>query len=248
MQNGNLVHRIKELHEKYGEIVRIAPNQLSYISASAWHDIYGHHPGRGTIPKWGYGAVPTGVHSIFTADDSEHSCYRRLLARGFSDKALRDMEPILQKHTDELVSSFRKQISHSDTGSAVVGLVNWYSFTGYDITSELTFGESLNCIRSARSQPWNSMLYEHLEALSWFASFRYLSFPGMERVLQHVLPKSVTQRRQVHFGLTRELVHKRLETPAEAGGSHQPKEYLVAHMLRNGGDANNKGMNACTPS
>ena len=73
MQNGSLVHRIKELHEKYGEIVRIAPNELSYISASAWHDIYGHHPGRGTIPKWGYGAVPTGVHSIFTADDSEHS-------------------------------------------------------------------------------------------------------------------------------------------------------------------------------
>ena len=86
------------------------------------------------------------------------------------------------------------------------------------------------------------MLYEHLEALSWFASFRYLSFPGMGRVLQHVPPKSVTQRRQVHFGLTRELVHKRSETPAEAGGSHQPKEDFVAHMLRNGGDANNKGM------
>ena len=58
-----------------------------------------------------------------------------------------------------------------------------------------------------------------------------------------MLPKSVTQRRQVHFGLTRELVHKRLETPAEAGGSHQPKEDFVAHMLRNGGGgANNKGM------
>lgn len=35
MRNGNLVHRIKELHEKYGEIVRIAPNELPYISASA---------------------------------------------------------------------------------------------------------------------------------------------------------------------------------------------------------------------
>ena len=64
------------------------------------------------------------------------------------------------------------------------------------------------------------MLYEHLEALSWFASFRYLSFPGMERVLQHVLPRSITQRRQDHFRLTYELVHKHLNTPAEAGGSH----------------------------
>ena len=70
MQNGNLVHRIKELHEKYGEIVRIAPNEFSFINASAWHDLYGHHPGRGTTPKWGYGAVPTGVQNIFNADDS----------------------------------------------------------------------------------------------------------------------------------------------------------------------------------
>ena len=88
------------------------------------------------------------------------------------------------------------------------------------------------------------MLYEHLEALSWFASFRYLSVPGMERVLQHALPRSITQRRQDHFGLTRELVHKHLETPAEAGGSHQQKDDFVASMLSNGGDANNKGMRA----
>lgn len=155
----------------------------SYISASAWHDIYGHHPGCGTIPKWGYGAVPTGVHSIFTADDSEHSRYRRLLARGFSDKALRDMEPILQKHTDELVSSFRKQISHSDTGSAVVSLVNWYSFTGYDIISELTFGEHSNasdpralipgtrCSTSMWKRSLGSLLSDTSASPAWSAFF-----------------------------------------------------------------------------
>ena len=96
MQNGDLVHRIKELHEKDGEIVRTAPDELSLINASALHDLYGHHPGRGTRPRWGYGAVPTGVQNIFNADDSEHPRYRRLMARGFLEKALRDMEPILQ--------------------------------------------------------------------------------------------------------------------------------------------------------
>lgn len=51
------------------------------------------------------------------------------MAHGFSDKAVRDVEPILQKHTNELVTSFRKQIRQSDAGNAVVNLVDWYSFT-----------------------------------------------------------------------------------------------------------------------
>ena len=30
------------LHEKYGEVVRIAPNELSFIGDQAWKDIYMH--------------------------------------------------------------------------------------------------------------------------------------------------------------------------------------------------------------
>lgn len=33
---GNLAVRIHELHEIYGPIVRIGPNELSFISAEAW--------------------------------------------------------------------------------------------------------------------------------------------------------------------------------------------------------------------
>lgn len=33
--------KIKELHDQYGEVVRIAPNELSYNTSQAWKDIYG---------------------------------------------------------------------------------------------------------------------------------------------------------------------------------------------------------------
>lgn len=33
---GKLAVRIHELHQQYGPIVRIAPNELSFISAEAW--------------------------------------------------------------------------------------------------------------------------------------------------------------------------------------------------------------------
>ena len=49
---GNVVNWIVELHLKYGEVVRVSPNQLSFSSADAWKDIYGHKkPGQGLLTK-----------------------------------------------------------------------------------------------------------------------------------------------------------------------------------------------------
>jgi hypothetical protein len=71
--NGDIVQRIIEFHEKYGDVVRVAPNELSYINAQAWNgtksgnlsaspiailicalvDIAGHKSpsGQGNLPK-----------------------------------------------------------------------------------------------------------------------------------------------------------------------------------------------------
>lgn len=44
---GNFVADVKTFHEQYGEIVRIAPNELSHVKEDAWHDIFGTQP----VPK-----------------------------------------------------------------------------------------------------------------------------------------------------------------------------------------------------
>lgn len=36
---GRVSQEVLKLHETYGDVVRIAPNDLSYLSASAWQDI-----------------------------------------------------------------------------------------------------------------------------------------------------------------------------------------------------------------
>jgi len=46
---GTLHYKIAELHEKYGPVVRIAPNELSYTSEDAWTDIY--HTSRPQLKK-----------------------------------------------------------------------------------------------------------------------------------------------------------------------------------------------------
>ena len=66
----------------------------SSINASTWYDLYGHHPGRESLPRWRYGDSPNEVDGFLTAKDTEHSRFRRLMAHVISDKALRVIEPI----------------------------------------------------------------------------------------------------------------------------------------------------------
>ena len=37
---GKLVKRERQFHEKYGEVVRLAPDEVSFASEQAWNDIY----------------------------------------------------------------------------------------------------------------------------------------------------------------------------------------------------------------
>lgn len=46
---GNLDSEILDIHEKYGDIVRLGPNEVSFTTADAWQDIFGH--GHRQLPK-----------------------------------------------------------------------------------------------------------------------------------------------------------------------------------------------------
>jgi hypothetical protein len=48
---GDRTHIQAQFHLKYGDVVRIRPDELSYTSVQAWDDIFVHHPGRPEFPK-----------------------------------------------------------------------------------------------------------------------------------------------------------------------------------------------------
>jgi hypothetical protein len=46
-RKGNIANWVKQLHEQYGEVVRVAPTEVSFISGdTAWPDIYGFRTGK----------------------------------------------------------------------------------------------------------------------------------------------------------------------------------------------------------
>jgi hypothetical protein len=87
---GTLPWKIHELHKRYGPVVRVSPNELSYTNLEAWDDIYTKGEDRKQLRK-DVGFTPsaaTKVRSIkFELDDREHARLRyvNLLFLGMHD-------------------------------------------------------------------------------------------------------------------------------------------------------------------
>lgn len=68
---GDSTWYIQDLHRRYGPVVRIEPNLLSYADSQSWLDIYGHRKTgpeaktrpRGHLPKTSFG-VRTNLNGV----------------------------------------------------------------------------------------------------------------------------------------------------------------------------------------
>ncbi|KAM3425617.1 hypothetical protein BST61_g7564 [Cercospora zeina] len=89
----NAYYVIDELHKKYGSYVRIGPNMLSVIDPQIMTPAFG--PGTKVIKgPWYDGSRPhDSMHT--TRDKAWHDRRRRVWAPAFSDKALREYEPLI---------------------------------------------------------------------------------------------------------------------------------------------------------
>ncbi|MAD87319.1 MAG: hypothetical protein CL912_30545 [Deltaproteobacteria bacterium] len=77
---GRLPFKILELHNRYGPVVRLAPNELSFTTTDAWNDIYAKPTKRSQLHKEHMFLPPsTGVSGIiFETDGAEHSRLRHV--------------------------------------------------------------------------------------------------------------------------------------------------------------------------
>lgn len=123
---GKIPYAVKELHDKYGPTVRVAPDELSYVGEDAFKAIYGYKHGTGgempKDPKM-FGNSSAGTLSVIAAPSHRHGQLRRLLSHGFSEKALRFQESIIQGYLDLFIRRLR------DLGATGVDIdiVTWYN-------------------------------------------------------------------------------------------------------------------------
>jgi cytochrome P450 len=204
--SGKSAFILTTLHEKYGEVVRFAPNELSYTNSKIWKDVYGSQKaGRGQMQKdplhyQKHDKTP----SLHVSNDADHTRMRRLISHAFSDKALRDQEPIMQSYSDLLMSRLH-DVAKSGTAT---NIKQWFHWTLFDLFGDLCYGESFGCLREGKSHPWIDIIGESIQAFAYIGLARRI--PGLQKLLFAMMPKKKIEQAAWHTKFSSDLADKRM--------------------------------------
>ncbi|KAM3417726.1 hypothetical protein BST61_g5959 [Cercospora zeina] len=132
----------RELHRKYGRLVRIAPNEVSVNDPEAVQLIYGiksKFTKTDFYPIWKPDAFATKHADQFTdLDESHHAARRRLLSNVYSMSSVLESEA----HVDVCTELFMARLSEFAADGQVLDLGIWLQMYAFDIIGELFFGQA----------------------------------------------------------------------------------------------------------
>lgn len=209
--NGRGVDWLRYLHERYGKVVRVRPNELSYADSTAWPDIFSNRP---LLPKpsWRLFEVPGLVPNMNeVVSHTEHNRMRRILAPGFSDGALRKQEYIVQNYTTLLVKHIQERVKHADNEFAEVELHQISQFTTFDIIGDLLFGGSFHSLENSEHHPWVKTIFKGAKFSMQLSAIQHLG--PLDYLVRWILPKAVIRMAAEHHNWSREKVNSRTYIP-----------------------------------
>ncbi|KAK5655987.1 hypothetical protein OQA88_5125 [Cercophora sp. LCS_1] len=213
--SGGLTNSIHRLHQEYGPVVRVAPGELSYISAQAWKDIYSAQKGvENTDPNIVYGQSELemfGAQGImWQANVPDHIRHRRALAPAFSDRSLREQETVIKGHVDMLIQRFRER------AGTQIDLCEWFNYTSFDVIGDLVFGESFGCLEKGELHPWIGFIFGNLKNMMYDQILTTLG--GFGHMLRMLLPEYLKEQVRKHAQTTRTWVMRAVQTKTERPG------------------------------
>ncbi|KAJ3550039.1 hypothetical protein NM208_g207 [Fusarium decemcellulare] len=220
---GTLPFDMLDLHNQYGDVVRVAPNELAFFDEKTWKDIMGHRTqGRSEFAKPLFFYNPTnGPTNIVSSTGPEHAMLRRQLAPGFSEKSLRSQQPIIMRYIDLLMLRLHERCKYGN-----VDLMSWYNFTTFDIIGDLTFGESFQCLEKSDYNPWVRNIFALVKVNCVMQQCAH--FPWLRKLLANILSSPVARSQQsCHRESTRHKLLRRIEL-----GKNQERPDLIEGLLK----------------
>ncbi|KAJ7143140.1 cytochrome P450 [Mycena crocata] len=171
--HGKLHLYVKHLHDKYGPVVRIGPNELSIVDSSAIQSILGAK-GMPKGPMWDGRQIPGPKNSgpktvhrvlIATRDLERHAESRKVWSTAFTPAAVKGYEIMLVRRVTQLVEALRAQKGPS------VDISLWCSFFSFDFMGDMAFGGGFELMRDEETRGF------------WYILERGLWFPSLT---QHI--------------------------------------------------------------
>ncbi|GME65169.1 Pisatin demethylase [Neofusicoccum parvum] len=147
--NAEDMHRYtKWLHEQYGPIVRIAPNECSVCDAQAWKEIYAVSGGYTKTDFYLTQAPNLSPHedSFTQLDEKKHTFRRRMIQHIFTFKTVLENE----KYMDTVTDLFMQRMGDLADKGAVFDISEWVHWYTFDIIGELFFGRMFGFLRESK--------------------------------------------------------------------------------------------------
>ncbi|KAI0265868.1 high nitrogen upregulated cytochrome P450 monooxygenase 2 [Gloeopeniophorella convolvens] len=131
----------KDLHDRYGDVVRVGPNELSIRDASIIPAILGP----GGLPKgpfWANRSEPDSL--ILIRDPMAHARARKPWERAFAPRALKEYDMIIAKRARELVQHLDGIVRQAATSekklTAALDINTWLGYFTVDFMGDMAFG------------------------------------------------------------------------------------------------------------
>ncbi|KAK2774463.1 cytochrome p450 [Colletotrichum kahawae] len=209
---GTLSFEVLDLHKKYGDVVRVAPNELAFADARAWKDIMGIRRGRPEMEKWDkfYRPIPGMATNIVNSGREEHGLLRRQLAHGFSDQSMHKQQPLIKKYVDLLI---HRLYENGPRQGKAVNMAAWYNFTTFDIISDLAFGEPFGCLDNSDYHPWVRSIFETTRMGIILQSSSH--YPLFQKMLLSLVPEKAKIESRKNSEFTKAKLMKRMEQGAD---------------------------------
>lgn len=156
------------LHEKYGEAVRTASNEVSFTTSTAWQDIYGVKNDWDNVYEKNpilYVLGPQPVSNIFFCPGTEHARIRNHVAPAFSGRALKEQEPLMRGTLDQFICALRDRSGNANFPNkhGVVNVAAWSIFQVTDLLTLFALGQSWNTLQSGEYPGFITDLYGTLK-------------------------------------------------------------------------------------
>ncbi|KAL1965540.1 hypothetical protein VTN77DRAFT_5623 [Rasamsonia byssochlamydoides] len=208
MLSGKLPYAVKAYHDKYGPVVRVAPDELSFNDAAAWRDIYLKRT-LDRPPQWG--TKPPGIeaHNFISAPAGIHARLRRAFNPAFSEKAVRGYELTVTRFIDKLISRLRSLAAENAAGETTVDVIQWLNFAFFDIIMDLGWGSHFNCLERAQYNLWLAFVMSLKEKLI-AAAIAY--YPAINVLMPYLIPPAAKKQIDEVFGVCSEKVRERLSS------------------------------------
>ena len=209
MWTGNLSFNIKDAHDRYGDIVRIKPDALSFNIPQAWKDIYGIQTGKQQLPKdFEFYLQQKAGSSIFICNDADHSRMRRNLAHAFSSNALKEQEDLMTGYFRLLITKLHEQVIGPREGK--VDIVKWYNCTTFDVIGDLAFGEPFGSLEAGEYHFWIMNIFKALKRSQFDRIANAYPFVRWTfKIMDSLFPKSNEARIQ-HAQYSAQAASKRI--------------------------------------